>query len=97
MKKETEAQKTARLRALRLARDKDKPKEPSPFNDEYPDRIYELHSEMRFGKHKGKQIDQIMVDDLGYITWCLENIKGFHLSEHAEAVYLELTDPRRPH
>ena len=92
--KETETQKTARLKALRLERDKNKPKLPNLY--EYPDQLYECDSEMKFGKYKGKIISDIMVEDIGYITWLLENIKNFHLSDHAEAIYLELTDPRRP-
>lgn len=83
---------TARLRALREERDKDKPK---PIEQKYPDRLFDLHDELPFGKHKGKLLEDIFNDDIGYVTWMLENVANFHLSDHAEAIYLTLLDPRR--
>lgn len=88
--------KTEKLRALRLERDRQEAKFLAPHSREHKDRIYECEDKMLFGKHHGKTIEQIMVEDIGYITWLLENVASFHLSDYAEAIYLELTDPRNP-
>ena len=29
--------------------------------------------EFRFGKHKGKTIDEVYQEDAGYLEWCLDN------------------------
>lgn len=45
------------------------------------------HSRMPFGKHKGKTIIAILVEDVRYITWALENVAGFVLDDDAQAAY----------
>lgn len=32
-----------------------------------------LEDELPFGKHKGKTIEYLLVEEIGYITWLLEN------------------------
>jgi uncharacterized protein (DUF3820 family) len=93
-KEQKDIEQAARLRKLREERDKNTPK-ALLYESQYPDRIFDLDEEMPFGKYRGKLLADILNDNIDYITWLLENIKNFHLSEHAEAVYLTLLDPRR--
>lgn len=88
----TEEAKTARLRALRLERDKARAKDNLDVENTYPDRIFDFRDKMPFGKHKGETIEQIMSDDIRYITWLLENVKNFSLSDEAMDVYNILID-----
>jgi hypothetical protein len=84
--------KTARLRAARLARDAALPKterEDSHY------RVLGLHDAMPFGKFKGKTIDGLIDEDIGYVTWLLSDTK-VELSTEAEAEYQSRLDPRRP-
>jgi len=78
------------LRELRLAKEASEPKRPKPEPI-----FYSLETELIFGKHVGKTIEQIIEDDVGYITWCLENIETFNLDPKAEDMYLLELDPRR--
>ena len=40
-----------------------------------------------FGKYKGQEIKYIILTDIGYIVWCLENIKRFKLTDEEQAIY----------
>lgn len=46
-------------------------------------KIYQLHTTLAFGKHKGKKIQDIISTDPSYLAWCLNNIDHFHLAEKA--------------
>lgn len=40
-----------------------------------------------FGKYKGQTIKMILLTHIGYIMWCLENIKSFRLNNEEQAIY----------
>lgn len=40
-----------------------------------------------FGKHKGEEIKYVILTDIGYITWCLNNISAFLLNDEEWAIY----------
>ena len=40
-----------------------------------------------FGKWKGKCIGEIMMIDLQYIMWCIDNIPLFEMNEEEKALY----------
>lgn len=39
---------------------------------DYKMKLYKLTDVMPFGKHKGKQIEDLIYDELGYVTWLFE-------------------------
>lgn len=88
-KTETLAEKSARLRALRLA---SKPLEKRQYNF-YP--VYGMQDELRFGKHKGETIKFVLNTDLPWIIWALETI-NFIITPEVEDELRFLEDPRRP-
>lgn len=42
---------------------------------------------LTFGKYKGQEIKYIILADIGYIVWCLENLKRFKLTDEEQAIY----------
>lgn len=40
-----------------------------------------------FGKYKGRYIIELIATHIGYIMWCLNNIKFFHLTEEEQILY----------
>lgn len=42
---------------------------------------------LSFGKYKGQEIKYIILTDIGYIVWCLENIRRFKLTDEEQAIY----------
>jgi 3'-phosphoadenosine 5'-phosphosulfate sulfotransferase len=96
-KKETLDQKTARLRALRLEREAQKSNlrtsKPS-LTDLYP--VYDLDSMLKFGKHAGEIVEDVLETDPGWLQWALENIKEFVVTDAVEEELRALGDPRRP-
>lgn len=42
---------------------------------------------LSFGKYKGQEIKYIILTDIGYIVWCLENLKRFKLTDEEQAIY----------
>ena len=42
---------------------------------------------LSFGKYKGQEIKYIILTDIGYIVWCLENIKKLKLTDEEQAIY----------
>ena len=85
-------EKTARLRAARLARDAALPR-PEPRDGHH--RVLGLRDVMPFGKHKGRTIQEIIDERPSYVTWLLEHTR-VELSAEAEAEYHARLDPRRP-
>ena len=83
--------KTARLRAARLARDEGRPK----VDREAHHRVLGLRDPMPFGKHRGKSLEDVIDEDIAYLTWLMENTR-VELSLEAEDLYYTATDPRRP-
>jgi hypothetical protein len=42
---------------------------------------FEQSSRFSFGKHRGKTLDQIVVDDPHYIAWCMIHLAGFVIAD----------------
>lgn len=84
--------KTARLRAARLARDAALPR-TERADSHY--RVLGLRDAMPFGKFKGRTIEDVIDEDIGYVTWLLEDTR-VELSTEAEVEYQSRLDPRRP-
>ena len=42
---------------------------------------------INFGKYKGTPIKQIILEHIGYIYWCLSNLKWFKLNTEEQALY----------
>ena len=40
-----------------------------------------------FGKYKGKSIIWLIASYIGYIMWCFNNIKNFHLTDEEQSLY----------
>lgn len=32
-----------------------------------------------FGKHKGKRVEEVIIEDPNYVRWCASNVDGFKL------------------
>ena len=43
--------------------------------------MHTLQTVVRFGKHKGKTVNQILQEEPGYIDWCLKNVDTFEMSD----------------
>jgi hypothetical protein len=50
---------------------------------------YGLYNRFDFGKHYGEQVQEVIRRDPDYITYCLNKISGFKLTEEAEEAYEE--------
>ena len=42
---------------------------------------------INFGKYKGTPIKQLILEHIGYIYWCLSNLKWFKLNNEEQALY----------
>jgi hypothetical protein len=42
-------------------------------------KLFGIEDKILFGKHKGKTVKQIAIDDPGYITWMITNIPAFYV------------------
>ena len=42
---------------------------------------------INFGKHKGTPIKKLILEHIGYIYWCLSNLKWFKLNNDEQALY----------
>ena len=42
---------------------------------------------INFGKYKGTPIKQLILEHIGYIYWCLDNLKWFKLNDEEQALY----------
>ena len=56
-------------------------------------KVLKLDDEMTFGKHKGKQVEDLVEDDPSYIRWLVENAGTEFDNETLEA--LEKREARR--
>jgi len=41
----------------------------------------------QFGKYKGQPIKKVILEHIGYVIWCLDNVDGFKLTDEEQAVY----------
>lgn len=55
--------------------------EKKPFTPFLKD--VQLEDKIWFGKHKGKRIVDLIIENPKYIDWCMQNIERFHLSKEA--------------
>ena len=90
MRTETLLQKTQRLKALREAA------RPKSNISAVSVQLYDLNTKFKHGKHEGKMIEDVIESDPSYITYALENWKGFELTAAAELAYQERLDVRAP-
>lgn len=91
MPKEPEAEKTARLRKLRLEAEARRPKPEK--------RIYQLHkmdSVLRFGKYTGSSIEEVLEADYEWIQRAIDNIDDFEVDDEVIEFIHYLSDPRKP-
>lgn len=56
---------------------------------------YELSDILTFGKYKDMSIENVIVFDSQYITWCLDNVEGFNLDEQAMKYYKNILFERQ--
>ncbi len=49
--------------------------------------MHEKQRRFSFGKYKGETIYTIICTHIGYVMWCLNNIKGFQLNATEQALY----------
>ncbi len=93
--KETLEEKTARLKALRLAH---KPKYSPPPAESRASKVWYLSDELTFGQYSGLKISEVLDSERGYswVKWALENVKGFELAKDAQQEFDSYDDPRRP-
>lgn len=92
------AEKTARLRALRLAREAESLKSRD-LRRSYPVRSYPvlgMTDELGFGKHRGKLLRDVIERDPDWVEWALECIPTFEISPEAEDELVRVRDVRRP-
>ena len=53
-------------------------------------RYHHLSDVLKWGKHEGQSIEDIITDNPKYIEWCLENLDWFDLSKSAREYYNEM-------
>jgi hypothetical protein len=82
---------TAALRTARLARDAALPRRSDRAGHH---RVFGLRDVLPFKKHQGKTLEDVMDEDIGYVTWLLENT-DVQISDDAEREYHARLDPRR--
>lgn len=46
-------------------------------------KIYDIDDVFDFGRNKGKTIRELLMDNPGYVDWCIRNIDAFALSQNA--------------
>ena len=57
------------------------------FVDDVADTIADSDRTINFGKYKGTPIKQLILEHIGYIYWCLDNLKWFKLNTEEQALY----------
>lgn len=50
-------------------------------------KIFTLDTELNFGQYKGKELWEVLRDDLNYVAWCLETVNWFELDNEAFEEY----------
>jgi len=90
-KSESLDEKTARLRAQRLAAHLEV---RMRSERSYP--VTGLDDQLPFGKHQGKLLRDVIEEDIGWVVWALESIETFSITSEAEAELDVARDVRRP-
>jgi hypothetical protein len=56
-------------------------------------KIYDLDTTLLFGKkHHGEAIEDIIDNDVQFITWCIDTIEGFELDNEAFEYYQKILE-----
>ena len=53
----------------------------------FVDDVADSDRTINFGKYKGTPIKQLILEHIGYIYWCLDNLKWFKLNTEEQALY----------
>lgn len=51
---------------------------------------FNLDHEFASGKYKGHTVQEVIEIDRSYITWCMENLKGWELDNEAYEYYMRM-------
>ncbi len=55
-------------------------------------KILQIDTRLTFGKYVGCTLESIIESDISYITWCIDNLDNFELSNEAYDIYTFLLD-----
>jgi hypothetical protein len=56
---------------------------------------YDLDTPLRFGKHKGRTVEDVMAEDPYYLFWCLENVESFEVDDALQDAITRAAKSRR--
>lgn len=87
---ETLAERTARLRALRLAREASL---PQPIKRQLI--MYKLDTVINRGKHAGMTVEDLLHEDPSYVRYMIEEWQDVEFALEVEDCLAHVTDPRR--
>lgn len=59
-------------------------------------KLWGLHDELDFGRHRGRTIEYVIEADRDWLVWALECIPTFDLAPDAQSEFEASADPRRP-
>jgi len=65
------------------------PREKSPLNDENTPQIKSYDEILRFGKHLGKSVEEVMAIDKKWLIWCRDN---YNFNSAQEKLKQEITE-----
>jgi hypothetical protein len=54
---------------------------------DYDDTVWSLEQVLPFKEHAGETVRDVIINDVDYITWCIENMDSFILDNGAYALY----------
>lgn len=89
-KPETLAERTARLKALRLAHEAEM---PPPINRNPT--LYRLDTVINRGKHAGMTVEDLLHEDPSYVRYMIEEWQDVEFALEVEDCLASATDPRR--
>ena len=64
-------------------------REKSPLNDENAPQVKSYDEVLRFGKHAGKSVEEVMAIDKKWLVWCRDN---YSFNSAQEKLKQEITD-----
>ena len=64
-------------------------REKSPLNDENAPQVKSYDEVLRFGKHAGKSVEEVMIIDKKWLVWCRDN---YSFNSAQEKLKQEITD-----
>lgn len=87
---ETLAERTARLKALRLAKEASLAAMPKPTPV-----LYKLDTVINRGKHAGMTVEDLLHEDPSYVRYMIEEWQDVEFALEVEDCLAHVTDPRR--